>query len=453
MSSLVEFPLAGGGAVYVEVDAPPPDGPVVRGRRDSQEVVTRAERTFSDALDGLGPMLGGFIERVRAAAGPAEVEVEFAIKISADANVIVALDRRRGELPRHRSLGRGGGSGGDAVTRMTEAMEYDELLVRLTPDGAGYRVAARSAAGANATGAFELPFTPDALELLRLKLDPGNRRTRGRGARSEEIDDATRFGMSCSRRSSQMERFETSTGSRDAMPSPRGAACGSRCSSATRRVWARFRGSCCTNVPTFWPSRSGLPSSASSICRTPRRRFAWPPRSCVIGMISSPDDDEFQPLDTGAEKERVEGALRALIEANLVELVWLPHATLGALQRAIDHGGDFHVFHYIGHGEYDERSREGTLVLERENGRADLVTGERLGVPATGERFGWRFSTPARQPRRRPMIRSPEWPRAYCSSVSRQSWECSLRSPTRRRSGSRRSSTQRLPKVVRSIVP
>ena len=84
-------------------------------------------------------------------------------------------------------------------------------------------------------------------------------------------------------------------------------------------------------------------------------------------MISSPDDDEFQPLDTGAEKERVEGALRALIEANLVELAWLPHATLGALQRAIDHGGDFHVFHYIGDGEYDERSREGTLVLEREN--------------------------------------------------------------------------------------
>ena len=62
----------------------------MRGRRDAQEVVTRAEQTFADALDGLGPMLGGFIERVRATAGPAEVEVEFAIRISADANVIVA---------------------------------------------------------------------------------------------------------------------------------------------------------------------------------------------------------------------------------------------------------------------------------------------------------------------------------------------------------------------------
>jgi len=90
MSHLVEFPLEGGGSVRVEVEEPTPAGPVVRGRGGSVEAVTQAGQSFEQTLGGLAPMLAGLIERVRSTAGLTDIEVEFGVKLSADANLIVA---------------------------------------------------------------------------------------------------------------------------------------------------------------------------------------------------------------------------------------------------------------------------------------------------------------------------------------------------------------------------
>ena len=90
MTHLVEFPLQGGGSIWVEAEDLTPAGPTVRGRTSRLAAVTKAEQSFEEAVGGLAPMLGGLLERLRATAGPAEVEVEFAIKLSADANLIVA---------------------------------------------------------------------------------------------------------------------------------------------------------------------------------------------------------------------------------------------------------------------------------------------------------------------------------------------------------------------------
>jgi len=90
MSHLVEFPLEEGGSVRIEVEEPASAGSVVRGRSSPVETVTQAGESFEQALGGLGPMLAGLVERMRAAAAPTGVEVEFGIKLSADANVFVA---------------------------------------------------------------------------------------------------------------------------------------------------------------------------------------------------------------------------------------------------------------------------------------------------------------------------------------------------------------------------
>ena len=90
MSQLVKMDLADGGSVLVEVSDAAPTGPVTRGSR-AEDLVTSAGTTLENALDGLGPVVKGVVSRLREAADwPDEVTVEFSIKLSADANVIIA---------------------------------------------------------------------------------------------------------------------------------------------------------------------------------------------------------------------------------------------------------------------------------------------------------------------------------------------------------------------------
>jgi hypothetical protein len=89
VSQLVKMDLADGGSVLVEV-AEDRSGPVTRGGR-TEDLVTSAGATLESALDQLGPVVKGVVTRLREAADwPDEVEVEFSIKLSADANVIIA---------------------------------------------------------------------------------------------------------------------------------------------------------------------------------------------------------------------------------------------------------------------------------------------------------------------------------------------------------------------------
>jgi NTP-dependent ternary system trypsin peptidase co-occuring protein len=89
VSQLVRMDLADGGSVLIEaseVDS----GPVTRGGR-ADDMVTSAGATLESALDQLGPVVKSVISKLREAAEwPDEVCVEFAIKLSADANVIIA---------------------------------------------------------------------------------------------------------------------------------------------------------------------------------------------------------------------------------------------------------------------------------------------------------------------------------------------------------------------------
>jgi hypothetical protein len=85
----LEFRSEEGGAVLVEV-AEPERGPVMRGGIPGASVVEAGE-SLEGVLGKLGPMVKGIVSELRAAADwPDEVEVEFAVKISADSNVIIA---------------------------------------------------------------------------------------------------------------------------------------------------------------------------------------------------------------------------------------------------------------------------------------------------------------------------------------------------------------------------
>jgi len=97
----------------------------------------------------------------------------------------------------------------------------------------------------------------------------------------------------------------------------------------------------------------------------------------VLVMISSPGG--LAPLDVEREERLLRLTTEDLVGSGLLELVVLKDATLSNLQRAVLQ--DVHVFHFIGHGGFDDDTQEGVLALEREDdGEAHFVSGARLGT-------------------------------------------------------------------------
>lgn len=100
----------------------------------------------------------------------------------------------------------------------------------------------------------------------------------------------------------------------------------------------------------------------------------------VLVMISNPAD--WNELDVDQERDKLEHALKHLTQSGLVVLEFSADATLEALQRRLRQN-TFHLFHFIGHGGFDETHRDGLLVLCDENGRGRRVTSQRLGTILT----------------------------------------------------------------------
>ncbi|MFL5574806.1 MAG: CHAT domain-containing protein [Gemmatimonadaceae bacterium] len=100
----------------------------------------------------------------------------------------------------------------------------------------------------------------------------------------------------------------------------------------------------------------------------------------VLVMVSSPESRDYPALDVGHEIEKLHSALRDL-EEDRVAIEVLDTATQVALQRALRQRRDhYHVFHFIGHGYFDDRSRAGMLVLEGERRRPHEVDAQTLGA-------------------------------------------------------------------------
>jgi hypothetical protein len=97
----------------------------------------------------------------------------------------------------------------------------------------------------------------------------------------------------------------------------------------------------------------------------------------ILVMIASPQD--YPPLDVEHEWAKLNEALGDLIQRGLVSLTRLDQATLAELQRQLRRDR-FHIFHFIGHGAFDERSQDGVLLTEDEQGRGRMVSGDDLGT-------------------------------------------------------------------------
>jgi CHAT domain len=95
----------------------------------------------------------------------------------------------------------------------------------------------------------------------------------------------------------------------------------------------------------------------------------------ILGLVASPRG--LPALDVDAEKGRLAEALAEPVADGRIELVWVPQATWGGVHSRLL-AGEWHVLHFVGHGDYDARADEGVLALVGGDGRADLVEADRL---------------------------------------------------------------------------
>jgi hypothetical protein len=109
-----------------------------------------------------------------------------------------------------------------------------------------------------------------------------------------------------------------------------------------------------------------VPSAASLTVQPPLH---------ILGIVSSPRG--FEPLDVEREQEQLTRALARPSAEGLIDVRWTAEATWAALQDLLL-SGQWHVVHFIGHGDFDVSRDEGVLALTRDDGRADLVEADRL---------------------------------------------------------------------------
>jgi len=257
---------------------------------------------------------------------------------------------------------------------MPESVYFDfDLLIERR--STGYRATVLDSPAGEANVDFNSPFTDSELEIFLLRL--GGRRIL-RGSRSRELELAKDFGTRLFDAVFQGEVRGCFRSSLDQIERQR----------AALRLRLRFADAPeLADLPweyLYYPSRKRFLaiSSESPIVRyldlpepiTPLRVI---PPLRILTMISSPIG--YPELDVEREFTKLHEAVTELETRSLVVLERLDQPTLSGLQRKLRRG-DYHIFHFIGHGAFNPQSDEGVLVLENDQRQPRLVTGGFLGA-------------------------------------------------------------------------
>lgn len=97
----------------------------------------------------------------------------------------------------------------------------------------------------------------------------------------------------------------------------------------------------------------------------------------LLAVLASPSD--YDALDVEGEYARMQDALGTLTKNGTVKLTRLNPPTLDALLDQL-RKADYHVLHFIGHGEYDAKTQTGALVFEDVQGKGNAVSDEQMAT-------------------------------------------------------------------------
>ncbi len=255
-------------------------------------------------------------------------------------------------------------------------IKYLDLDLQIEHSPTGYRAKILNSPAGQAASDFSLPFSDLELENFMLRL--GGARRGVRRLESPEMEAAKAFGSrlfsavfagdlrSCLL-SSQYEAEQQGAGLRVRL----------RLSEAPELG----------GLPWEYLYNSGLNRFLALSVKTPLVRYLDLPERIrpltvkpplrVLAMISNPSD--YEPLDVEGEFGKLQQSLADAQQRGMVEVEKLPEASLVALQRRLQQGA-YHIFHFVGHGGFDERQQDGVLILQDQDKRGRRVSAQYLGT-------------------------------------------------------------------------
>ena len=255
-------------------------------------------------------------------------------------------------------------------------MRYQDFDLFIDRSGDSLRAQVLNSPAGQASAEFCLPFSEDKLENYLLRLGRTHR-VATRRLESQEMNTAKTFGAAL---------FDAVfTG--DVKACFRSSLDEVRRQNAGLRIRLRLGDPSVVDLPwEFLYNRSVNRFIALSV-HTPLVRYmdlperiqpiAVKPPIRVLVMISSPSD--FPPLDVEAEWAQLNESLADRIASGQLAIERLQGASLESLQHRLRRQS-YHIFHFIGHGEFDLALQEGVLILESENKRGHKVDSQFLGM-------------------------------------------------------------------------
>lgn len=256
---------------------------------------------------------------------------------------------------------------------------YLNFDLTIEPSSSGpphYRARSASLAAGEASAEFTLPFSEQDLEILFLRLGRPRRSVRAIG--SPEMQAAQTFGC----------RLFTTVFSGQVQSALASSLSLARQQGQGLRIRLRL-----SNAPELadlpWEFLYDPTPQNFLACSTitPLVRYLDLPNTIapltvqpplkVLVMIANPRDYSYSTLNVEDEWRKVQAALADLLRRGLVQVTRLEAATLSALQRQLRQD-QYHIFHFIGHGGFDQPSQSGALLLEDEQGRSRIVSGHHL---------------------------------------------------------------------------
>jgi CHAT domain/Bacterial Ig-like domain (group 2) len=255
-------------------------------------------------------------------------------------------------------------------------MVYLDLDLLIQRAGEGYRAQVLSSPAGQAAANFTLPFS--AIEIENLLLRAGRARRATRRIDSPEVAAAKNFG----------ERLFAAAFDDDVRACLRSSLDEARRQGNGLRIRLHLAEAPeLASLPWEYLYNPTLNRFFALSVETPIVRYLELPEVIrplmitpplrVLVMISSPDD--YPRLDVEAEWNRLRDALKDLEQRGVVVLERLDQATLSTLQRRLRRG-EYHIFHFIGHGGFEQQAQDGVLVMEDDRGRGHSVSGQQLGM-------------------------------------------------------------------------
>ncbi len=253
-------------------------------------------------------------------------------------------------------------------------LDFDLLIERSGENT--YRARVLSSPAGQATAEIALPFSEIELENFLLRI--GRPRRGVRRLESPEMEAAKTFGGKLFKAVFDDELFSCFRSSLDeARKKRQGLRIRLRLNDAPELV----------NLPWEYLYNPSLNRFLSLSVNTPLVRYLELPERIspltitpplkVLAMISSPSD--FPTLDVEREWKNLNSALESLQERGLLVLDRLDTASPVELQYSLRRN-EYHIFHFIGHGGFNEQAQDGILLFEDENGRGRPLSGQYLGT-------------------------------------------------------------------------